>query len=83
MMERAAAGGVLGAAAGSAGSLATRRQHLRLRSDSEENAQVDEEKKKSLEILIRSDETLHYTLTPEQARVRGVCSNLPAFSYNG
>ena len=73
--DKAAAGGAAIAVAGAAGTLAARRQHLRLRSDSEENAQVDEEKKKSLEILIKSDETLHYTLTPEQARPREVSSN--------
>jgi hypothetical protein len=32
----------------------------------------DEQKKKSLEILIKSDETLHYTLTPQSARATEV-----------
>lgn len=50
------------------------RQQMRLRSDSNEptgaltRAEAREAKKKSLEILINSDETLHYTLTPESAR---------------
>ncbi|RMZ85364.1 hypothetical protein DV737_g803, partial [Chaetothyriales sp. CBS 132003] len=37
----------------------------------------DEEKKKSLEILINSDETLHYTLTPESARPQDGTSRSP------
>ncbi|RMZ89152.1 hypothetical protein DV736_g3622, partial [Chaetothyriales sp. CBS 134916] len=36
-----------------------------------------EEKKKSLEILINSDETLHYTLTPEPARPQDGNSRSP------
>jgi hypothetical protein len=40
----------------------------RLRVSTEEDSKIDEAKKKSLEVLIRSDETLHYTLTPESAR---------------
>ncbi|RMD39336.1 hypothetical protein DV735_g5795, partial [Chaetothyriales sp. CBS 134920] len=41
-----------------------------VRSDVEHDSRLPngEEKKKSLEILINSDETLHYTLTPESAR---------------
>ena len=45
--------------------------HLRLRTDDE--LEEDENKKKSLEMLIRSDETLHYTLTPSSARAEQVC----------
>ena len=56
------------AAAATAGSPESRRQHLRMRSELEQS----EDKKKSLEILINSDETLHYTLTPESARPREV-----------
>ncbi|KAI1608426.1 hypothetical protein EDD36DRAFT_499903 [Exophiala viscosa] len=47
-----------------AGSGTARRQHIRL------NTQADEldRAKKSLDVLIDSDETLHYTLTPKSAR---------------
>jgi hypothetical protein len=57
-----------------AGSATARRQHIRLRSDTDENAwlanQPDDldRAKKSLDVLIDSDETLHYTLTPKSAR---------------
>ena len=54
------------------GNIASRRGRLRLSTD--EDTRIDEEKKKSLEILIKSDETLHYTLTPESARAAEVCS---------
>jgi len=47
---------------------APRRQHIRLRSGSQDGDHTDKTKKKNLEILINSDETLHYTLTPESAR---------------
>lgn len=50
--------------------LAARRGHLRVRGDSEEDAA----RTKSLEILIKSDETLHYTLTPKSARAEEVQS---------
>lgn len=53
------------------GNIASRRGRLRLSTD--EDTWIDEEKKKSLEILINSDETLHYTLTPESARAAEVC----------
>ena len=53
------------------GNLASRRGRLRLSTD--EDRKIDEEKKKSLEILIKGDETLHYTLTPESARAAEVC----------
>jgi hypothetical protein len=36
----------------------------------------DEAKKKSLEILIRGDETLHYTLTPVSARAENVSTSI-------
>ncbi len=52
------------------GNIASRRGRLRLSTD--EDTRIDEEKKKSLEILIQSDETLHYTLTPESARAAEV-----------
>jgi len=52
------------------GNIASRRGRLRLSTD--EDTKIDEEKKKSLEILIKSDETLHYTLTPESARAAEV-----------
>lgn len=57
----------------SASGLLSRRQHLRLDTTSDEEARIDEEKKKSLEVLIKGDETLHYTLTPESARATEVC----------
>lgn len=54
--------------------------HLQLQmSPSEEGRKAsvadldDEAKKKSLEMLINSDETLHYTLTPSSARAEQVC----------
>lgn len=59
-------GAALGAAA--AEPIAARRDHLRLRPDSEDDAA----RTRSLEILIKSDETLHYTLTPESARAEEV-----------
>ena len=52
-----------------------RPSHLRLRTDDDEVMDT-ETKKKSLEMLINSDETLHYTLTPSSARaehVRQLC----------
>ena len=49
--------------------------HLRLRTDDE--IEEGETKKKSLEMLIRSDETLHYTLTPSSARAEQVCDLSP------
>lgn len=48
--------------------LASRREHLRVRADSEDDAA----RTRSLEILIKSDETLHYTLTPASARAEEV-----------
>lgn len=53
------------------GSATARRQHLRLRSeDTEARAREDVDRpKKSLDLLIDSDETLHYTLTPASANV--------------
>lgn len=54
-----------------AGSATARRQHIRLRADNEDGAWPSEEldrAKKSLDVLIDSDETLHYTLTPATAR---------------
>ncbi|KAK5957790.1 hypothetical protein OHC33_000979 [Knufia fluminis] len=49
----------------------SRKQHLRLRADSENNISKsgsnDGITKRSLEVLINSDETLHYTLTPATA----------------
>ncbi|KIW28209.1 uncharacterized protein PV07_07889 [Cladophialophora immunda] len=55
------------------GSGTVRRQHIRLRSDNEEvwpREDLDRAKK-SLDLLIDSDETLHYTLTPASANVGG------------
>ncbi|KIW11496.1 hypothetical protein PV08_10796 [Exophiala spinifera] len=51
-----------------AGSPTTRRQHIRLRSDEDNRVEELEIAKKSLDVLIDSDETLHYTLTPRPAR---------------
>ncbi len=53
------------------GSAAARRQHIRLRSeDAEALPREDLDRtKKSLDLLIDSDETLHYTLTPPSATV--------------
>jgi hypothetical protein len=53
------------------GSATTRRQHIRLRSeDAEARPREDLDRaKKSLDLLIDSDETLHYTLTPATATV--------------
>lgn len=58
-----------------AGSGSPRRQHLRIRSESEEllkkqspSDETDAAKKRSLEMLINGNETLHYTLTPASAR---------------
>jgi hypothetical protein len=48
--------------------LAARREHVRVRADSEDDAA----KTRNLEVLIKSDETLHYTLTPESARAEEV-----------
>ncbi|KAK5099016.1 hypothetical protein LTR70_000862 [Exophiala xenobiotica] len=49
----------------------SRRQYLRLRADSDNNIAKDgpgdDIAKRSLEVLINSDETLHYTLTPPTA----------------
>lgn len=59
---------------GTAGSATARRQHIRLRSNTDDGSRritpPDEadRAKKSLDVLIDSDETLHYTLTPESAR---------------
>ncbi|EXJ60150.1 hypothetical protein A1O7_04302 [Cladophialophora yegresii CBS 114405] len=55
------------------GSSTARRQHLRLRSeDTEARPREDLDRaKKSLDLLIDSDETLHYTLTPASATVGG------------
>lgn len=59
---------------GTSGSATARRQHLRLRSSTDDgNKRVTppdeaDRAKKSLDVLIDSDETLHYTLTPESAR---------------
>ncbi|OCT53058.1 hypothetical protein CLCR_09465 [Cladophialophora carrionii] len=55
------------------GSSTARRQHLRLRSeDAEVRPREDLDRtKKSLDLLIDSDETLHYTLTPASATVGG------------
>jgi hypothetical protein len=64
--SRVIPGAALGA--GTAGTLAARREHLRVRTDSEEDAA----RSRSLEVLIKSDETLHYTLTPESARMEEV-----------
>jgi hypothetical protein len=64
--SRVIPGAALGAAA--ADPIAARREHLRLRPDSEDDAA----RTRSLEILIKSDETLHYTLTPESARAEEV-----------
>jgi hypothetical protein len=64
--SRVIPGAALGA--GTAGALAARREHLRVRTDSEEDAA----RSRSLEVLIKSDETLHYTLTPESARAEEV-----------
>lgn len=54
-------------------SLEQRRPHARIRSDSEEllsNTTTDqEEAKRSLDVLINGDETLHYKLTPAAAEV--------------
>ncbi|KAK5265699.1 hypothetical protein LTR99_008837 [Exophiala xenobiotica] len=50
-----------------AGDATARRQHIRLRSDDEKVEEL-EKAKKSLDVLIDSDETLHYTLTPKTAR---------------
>lgn len=52
------------------GSLASRRGRLHINTD--DDVMTDEQKKKSLEILIKSDETLHYTLTPQSARATEV-----------
>ena len=53
---------------------ASPRQHLRLRSDSENNMVKappnDEAAKRSLEVLINSDQTLLYTTTPDVANFR-------------
>ena len=57
----------------SASGLSSRRQHLRLDTTSDEEAKINEAKKKSLEVLIKGDETLHYTLTPQSARATEVC----------
>ncbi|EXJ73378.1 uncharacterized protein A1O5_03138 [Cladophialophora psammophila CBS 110553] len=53
------------------GSTTVRRQHIRLRSDNEEVRPREDldRAKKSLDLLIDSDETLHYTLTPASATV--------------
>ena len=55
--------------------LSAKRAPLRIRTSSDESGNSllrdkleSEDKKKSLEILIRGDETLHYTLTPRTAR---------------
>ncbi|OAP58548.1 hypothetical protein AYL99_07638 [Fonsecaea erecta] len=55
------------------GSGTGRRQHIRLRSDNEEVWPREEldRAKKSLDLLIDSNETLHYTLTPASANVGG------------
>ena len=52
---------------------------LRLRTSSDDSREAvrrtsfeSEAKKKSLEVLIQGDETLHYTLTPKTARASGV-----------
>lgn len=64
-----------------------RRQHLRIRADTGENAYrpTDEESaKRSLEMLIQSDETLHYTLTPATATFRDDdVSNVPRMVDKG
>ncbi|KIW43496.1 uncharacterized protein PV06_04594 [Exophiala oligosperma] len=54
-----------------AGSPTARRQHIRLRSDEDNRVEELEKAKKSLDVLIDSDETLHYTLTPRPARDGG------------
>jgi len=59
---------------GTSGSATVRRQHIRLRSNTDDGSKritpPDEadRAKKSLEMLIDSDETLRYTLTPSSAR---------------
>ncbi|OAG40223.1 hypothetical protein AYO21_05506 [Fonsecaea monophora] len=55
------------------GSGTVRRQHIRLRSDNEEGWPREDfdRTKKSLDLLIDSNETLHYTLTPASANVGG------------
>ncbi|OAL30738.1 hypothetical protein AYO22_01358 [Fonsecaea multimorphosa] len=55
------------------GSGTGRRQHIRLRSDNEEAWPREDldRAKKSLDLLIDSNETLHYTLTPASANVGG------------
>lgn len=61
-----------------AGSATARRQHLRLRSDTDDAGWSPDDvdrAKKSFDVLIDSDETLHYTLTP--ATAREVC--MPAY----
>ena len=59
--------------AGSPSDVARKRGHLRLRTDSQNGEEEDTTKKRSLEQLIDSDETLHYTLTPMSARAEQVC----------
>jgi hypothetical protein len=51
------------------GSATARRQHMRLRSDADQAWDPEEHNKgkKSLDLLIDSDQTLHYTLTPPNA----------------
>ena len=58
--------------------IAARREHLRVRADSEEDAA----RTRNLEILIKSDETLHYTLTPESARAEDVSPLLTPHLYS-
>lgn len=59
---------------GTSGSATAKRQHLRLRSNTDDgNKRITppdeaDRAKRSLDVLIDSDETLHYTLTPESAR---------------
>jgi hypothetical protein len=65
------------------GSPRSNRRHLRLRTESEEGRRaaspvdsVDESKTRDLDVLINSDETLHYTLTPLSARAEKVSQRL-------
>lgn len=58
---------------GTAGTSLPRKQHIRLRSDDDGATKIGppeelDRAKTSLDLLIDSDETLHYTLTPEPAR---------------
>lgn len=66
------------------GSASARRQHIRLRSDAEEAWQREDldRAKKSLDLLIDSDETLHYTLTPASANVVSMTLEIKEYEVN-